>query len=116
MSLLTADAEALALEAARDAQELLAITEPLPLDEVITDSAYVIRHGCTGSCHAGRGACDCGAEPITSAQQAAAAALAGWRGFFEVEWDHPALLPLYAILAVAFVAMWAFFPWGFAQP
>jgi hypothetical protein len=115
MSLLTADTEALALEAARDTQELLAITEPLPLDEV-TDSAYVIRHGCTGACYQGHGACDCGAEPITSAQRAAAAALNGWRGLFEVEWDHPALLPLYAILAVAFVAMWAFLPWGFAQP
>jgi hypothetical protein len=114
MSLIATDAD-LAREAAADAAELCRITQPLPFDESFTDSSYVIRYGCTGACSQGDCACDCGAQPITSAQRAAAAALSGWRGLFDVEWDHPALLGLYALLLVAVFAISAAFPWGFAQ-
>lgn len=106
--------ERLEREAARDAAELRRITQPLPL-ECFSDSAYVIRYGCTGSCSQGDRACNCGAAPVTSAQRAAALALAGWRGFFEVEWDHPALLALYVLLVVLVIAVSAAYPWGFAS-
>jgi len=73
-------------EAAADAAELQRITEPLPIDALVTDSAFALR----------------------DSEFAAIAT-------FDAERDNPWLLALYAMFAVGVIALSTLWPWGFAS-